>query len=94
VVAHHTAEQSQQLVDRERRANHAKRLRAILLARQGFSAPEVAACTGFGPRSVQHWVARYNRDGLAGLETKPGRPTPSIICSMRPKPPALTRHDS
>lgn len=73
VVAHHTEEQLQRLVDRERRACQAKRLRTILLARQGLTAPEVATCTGFRPRSVQHWVARYNRDGLGGLETKPGR---------------------
>jgi len=73
VVVHHTEEQLQRLVDREKRASCAKRLRTILLARQGFTAPEVATCTGFSRRAVQHWVARYNRDGLAGLETKTGR---------------------
>ena len=43
------------------------------MARQGFKAPEVAICTGFSSRSVQEWVARYNREGLSGLETKEGR---------------------
>ncbi len=43
------------------------------MAQQGFTAPEVAICTGFSPRSVQKWVARYNRAGLSGLETKAGR---------------------
>lgn len=73
VAAHHSEQQLQQLVDRELRADRAKRLRTVLLAQQGFTAPEIATCTGFSRRVVQTWVARYNREGLAGLETKPGR---------------------
>jgi transposase len=73
VVAHHTEQQLQRLFEREVRADRAKRLRTVLLARQGFTAPEIATCTGFSRRSVQDWVARYNREGLEGLETKPGR---------------------
>ena len=73
VVSHHSEQQLQQLADREPRADRAKRLRTVLMARQGFTAPEVAICTGFSPRSVQEWVARYNRAGLCGLETKAGR---------------------
>jgi transposase len=73
VESHHTEQQLQRLVDRETRADLAKRLRTVLLARQGFTAPEIVTCTGFSRRSVQHWVARYNQDGLAGLATKPGR---------------------
>lgn len=73
VVTHHTEQQLQQLVEGEVRAARAKRLRTVLLAKQGFTAPEVATCTGFSRRSVQDWVARYNRQGLTGLETQPGR---------------------
>ena len=73
VAAHHSELQLQQLADRELRADRAKRLRTVLLAKQGFTAPEIATCTGFSRRSVQEWVARYNRAGAAGLETKPGR---------------------
>jgi len=73
VVAHHTEPQLRQLADRETRADRAKRLRAVLLAKQGFTAPEIATCTGFSRRSVQEWVYRYNREGLSGLKTKPGR---------------------
>ncbi|PHY03585.1 MAG: hypothetical protein CK530_00465 [Planctomycetaceae bacterium] len=32
----------------------------------------IATCTGFSRRVVQAWVARYNGEGLAGLETKAG----------------------
>ncbi len=73
VAAHHSEQQLQQLVDRELRADRAKRLRTVLLAQQGFTAPEIATCTGFSRRVVQTWVARYNKAGLAGLKTKPGR---------------------
>lgn len=50
-----------------------KRLRTVLLARQGFTAPEIATCTGFSCRMVQIWVERCNAEGLEGLETKSGR---------------------
>lgn len=73
VAAHHTEQHLQRLADQEPRADLAKRLRTVLLAQQGFTAPEIATCTGFSRRMVQQWVARYNAEGLAGLETKPGR---------------------
>lgn len=73
VVEQHSEQQLQRLVDQEVRAARAKRLRAVLLAKQGFTAPEIATCTGFSRRSVQEWVARYNHQGLAGLDTKAGR---------------------
>lgn len=73
VAVHHTEQQLQRLVDREPRADRAQRLRIVLLAKQGFTAPEIATLTGLSRRSVQVWVARYNGEGLAGLNTKPGR---------------------
>lgn len=73
VVAYHSEQRLQQLADRESRADMAKRLRTVLLAKQGFTAPEIATCAGFSRRSVQEWVARYNHEGLTGLETKSGR---------------------
>lgn len=73
VANHHSEQQLQRLVDREVLADRAARLRTVLLAKQGFTAPEIATCTGFSRRSVQEWVARYNADGLDGLKTKSGR---------------------
>jgi transposase len=73
VATHHSEQQLQRLADQESRADLAKRLRTVFLAKQGFTASEVSRCTGFSPRSVQEWVGRYNREGLSGLETKPGR---------------------
>lgn len=73
VANHHSEQQLRRLCDQESRADRAKRLRTVLLARQGFTAPEIATCTGFSRRMAQKWVERYNAEGLAGLETKPGR---------------------
>ena len=73
VAERHSEQQLQQLADQEPRADLAKRLRTITLAKRGYTAPEIATCTGFSRRVVQTWVARYNVAGLAGLETKPGR---------------------
>jgi transposase len=73
VANHQTEQQLQRLLTQELRADRAKRLRAVLLAKQGFTAPEVATCTGFSRRVVQTWVARYNAEGLDGLKTKSGR---------------------
>lgn len=73
VVAHHSEQKLQQLADREPRADLAKRLRTIVLAKRSYTAPEIATCIGFSRRSVQEWIGRYNREGLAGLETRAGR---------------------
>ena len=73
VANHHSEQQLQKVLDPEVRADRAKRLRTVLLAKQGFTAPEIATCTGFSRRMVQKWVERYNAEGLAGLETKSGR---------------------
>jgi transposase len=73
VVDRDSEQQLQQLVEREPRANLARRLRTVLLAKQGYTAGEIAICTGCCLRAAQMWVERYNQEGLAGLENKPGR---------------------
>jgi transposase len=52
------------------------RYQAVILVAQGRSAAEVASTLGCGVRSVQGWVARYNRDGPDSLRERPhpGRP--------------------
>ena len=73
VVEHQSEQQLQRLVDRATLAVEAERLRVVLLAKQGFTALEIATCTGLSRRAVQDWVARYNREGLHGLKTRPGQ---------------------
>src|SRR5258708_18314919 len=52
------------------------RLHGVLLVAQGMTCPEVARLLGDAPRSVEYWVGRFERDGLAGLleGERPGRP--------------------
>jgi transposase len=73
VTGSHSEQALQKLVDREKRADIACRLRTVLLAKQGFTAPEIAILIGLSRRSVQFWVARYNDEGLDGLKNKLGR---------------------
>src|SRR4051794_27162280 len=47
------------------------RVQAVLLARQGDTAPEIARALGFSRRAVQAWVAAYNRGGLEALPDRP-----------------------
>src|SRR3954468_910559 len=52
------------------------RVRAVILAKQGDSAAQIARALGVSRRAVQGWVAAYNRGGLAALPDRPhpGRP--------------------
>src|SRR3954447_10647067 len=51
------------------------RIQAVVLAKQGDTAPDIARALGVSRRAVQAWVAAYNRGGLEALpdRTHPGR---------------------
>ncbi|MBV8607766.1 MAG: helix-turn-helix domain-containing protein, partial [Singulisphaera sp.] len=44
---------------------------AVVLAKQGHSAPEIAQALGCSRRAVQTWVARYNQGGVPALQERP-----------------------
>ena len=69
---HKTLEALIDLEKNERQARRAKRLRIIILAIQGFTAPAIALTLGLSRRAVQEWVERFNREGLKGLEDRRG----------------------
>lgn len=52
------------------------RLHGVLLIAQGVTCPKVAKMLGDSVRTVQYWVKRFDKDGLAGLSEgeRPGRP--------------------
>ena len=52
-------------------------LHGALLVAQGVTCPEVARLLGHAPRSVENWVNRFDRQGLAGLTEgeRSGRPS-------------------
>jgi len=67
------------LQDEIRRSDESRydhRLHGVLLVAQGMTCPEVARLLGDAPRSVEYWVRRFEKDGLAGLleGDRPGRP--------------------
>src|SRR5512144_1167509 len=47
------------------------RVRAIILAKQGDTAAQIARALGVSRRAVQAWVAAYNRGGLEALPDRP-----------------------
>ena len=64
---HMTLETLLRLEKKESNASQAKRLRIIILAIQGFTAPAIALTLGMSRRAVQERVERFNRKGLQGL---------------------------
>ena len=57
----------------EKDAGRSKRLRVVILAMEGWTAPAVAKAVGLSRRVCQEWVYRFNEQGLAGLEDQRGR---------------------
>src|ERR1700730_12406901 len=54
-------------IRRSEESRYDHRLHGVLLVAQGMTCPEVARLLGDAPRSVEYWVGRFERDGLAGL---------------------------
>jgi transposase len=54
------------------------RLQAVVLAKEGQSAPAIARSLGVGRRTVQDWIHWYNTQGLTRLSGKvpPGKAPP------------------
>jgi transposase len=63
----------------ETSAQRGKRLRIVILAVQGFTAPAVAMCVGLSRRICQRWVRRYNEEGLAGLNDLRGQQAAPVL---------------
>ena len=63
----------------EKNAAHSKRLRIVILAIGGWTAPAIAMSVGLTRRICQRWVYRYNELGLEGLSDRRGRePKPAL----------------
>src|SRR6266436_3918346 len=76
VQDHHTLEELQRLTKALTKKRIWLRHQAVVLAKQGHSAPAIAQALGCSRRAVQTWVARYNQGGAAALQERPhtGRP--------------------
>src|SRR2546425_9565766 len=76
VQDHHSLEALQQLTKALIPKRIWLRYQAVVLAKQGHSAPEIAHTLGCCRRAVQTWIAKYNQGGLQALHERPhtGRP--------------------
>jgi len=58
------------------------RCRAVLLKSKGLSSQEIGLQTDLSHISVNSWVKRFERSGIEGFETRPGRGRkPVMDCS-------------
>lgn len=57
----------------EKNADRCRRLRIVILSVEGWTAPAIAMAVGLSRRICQRWLARYNAEGLAGLDDRRGR---------------------
>lgn len=67
VEEHEPLDELREVARRQKRAREHLRFRAVVLAREGRTAPQTASALGCGHRPVQDWVARYNAGGAAAL---------------------------
>lgn len=73
VEPHISQAELERLERSEKDATRAKRLRIVILALTGYTAPAIALSLGLSRRICQRWVYRFNADGLEGLEDLRGR---------------------
>lgn len=76
---HLTLEELVRLERCEKDVAQSKRLRMVILALSGWTAPAIAMSVGLSRRICQRWVYRYNELGLAGLSDRRGHePKPAL----------------
>lgn len=80
VESHDTIQELQKAAKAEPDGRVRDRIRAVVLAKKGRTAKEVAADLDASPRAVQDWVRWYNEGGLKNLPDSP-RPGPPRKCS-------------
>lgn len=78
VAGHVSLEELKRIERAEKNAGRSKRLRIIILAIEGWTAPALAMSVGLSRRICQRWVYRYNDQGLEGLDDRRGTPQPSL----------------
>ena len=79
VRSHVSLSELERLERIEKDAGRAKRLRIIILAMIGYTAPAIAMSLGLSRRICQRWVYRFNEQGLEGLDDLRGGESPSPL---------------
>src|SRR4030088_2925537 len=68
---HDPLDRLQEAARRYRNTRTWPRVQAVILAKQGDTAPQIARALGVSRRAVQAWIAAYNRGGLGGVPRPP-----------------------
>jgi len=68
VANHLSSPELKKLAKQQSRAKLLLRLQAVILAKAGHTAPEIAKILSVTYRSIQYWIQRYNQQGLEGLK--------------------------
>ena len=79
VKPHHTTKQLQTFYRTEKIARLAQRVHGVYLASKGLTCPQIMNITGAARRTIQQWVHKYNKQGIAGLKDKPRPGTPTKL---------------
>jgi len=66
------------------------RCHSVLLKAEGYTSKQVAALTDMCHISVNSWLARYKKEGIEGLKTKPGRGRKPILDTTEDKQAVLS----
>ena len=76
VADYHSLQQLQDLARAIPQKRLWRRVQAVVLAKQGRTAEDLARALGCSLRAVKNWVAQYNRGDIAALHERPrsGRP--------------------
>ena len=76
VADHHTPEQLHHLAQAIPQKRLWRRAQAVVLAKQGRTAQDIAGALGCSLKAVKNWVAQYNHGGIEALHERPrcGRP--------------------
>jgi transposase len=76
VADHHTPEQLHHLAQAIPQKRLWRRVQAVVLAKQGRTAQDIADALGCSLKAVKNWVAQYNHGGIEALYERPrsGRP--------------------
>jgi transposase len=76
VADHHTPDELHELVQAIPQKRLWRRAQAVVLAKQGRTAQDIADALGCSPKAVKNWVAQYNRGAIEALRERPrsGRP--------------------
>ena len=71
-------------IRRSEESRYDHRLHGVLWVAHGMSCREAAGVLGDAPRTVENWIHRFEKDGLAGLTAgeRPGRPARLSLAQM------------